>query len=256
MCWRRVSTIAAHEISIVWRQRFWFMALIGMPIVLMAFVKPVFGVAAEARGYENANGAEYAVPGMAVMFLFFLVGLVGMSFNNEYEWATWDRVRMVAGSAEIIIGKVLPFIAIALFQQTVLFTVGVLVFGLHIRGPIVALVPVAVCLALALVAFAMTVVAVTHSVQQLSIVQSLGTMLLAGLGGALTPAHLLPDWAKAISPVTPTYWALRGYRGVVLDGKGLSSVALPCAALLVFAVVFTAIAGARLRINERKVTFG
>jgi ABC-2 type transport system permease protein len=227
-----------------------------MPIVLMAFVKPVFGVAAEAQGYERANGAEYAVPGMAVMFLFFLVGLVGMSFHNEYGWATWDRVRMVADSSEIVVGKVLPFIAIALFQQAVLFTVGVLVFGLHIAGQVLALVPVAVCLALALVAFAMTVVALTHTVQQLSIVQSLGTMLLAGLGGALTPTHLLPDWARTVSPITPTYWALRGYRGVVLDGHGFASVLAPCLALLMFAALFTGVAGARLRINERKVSLG
>lgn len=256
MSWRRVSAIAAHELTMVWRNRFWFLALVGMPIVLMAFVKPIFGVAAVSQGYRSASGAEYAVPGMAVTFLFFLVGLVGMSFFREFGWATWDRVRMVATPAEIMAGKVVPFVAIALFQQTVLFAVGVVLFGLDIRGPVPALAPVAVCLALALVAFALTVVALSRSVQQLSVIQSLGTMVLAGLGGALTPVGLLPGWAQGIAPATPTYWALRGYRSVVLDGEGLGAVLRPCGALLLFAAVFAAVAAARLRIDDRKVSFG
>ena len=46
-------------------------------------------------------------------------------------------------------------------------------------------------------------------------------MLFGAIGGALVPLSVLPQWAKTIAPLTPTYWAMRGFRSVILDGAGL-----------------------------------
>ena len=65
------------------------------------------------------------------------------------------------------------------------------------------------------------------------------------------PFNLLPAWARAIAPVTPTYWAMRGMRSVVLDGQGIGGVALPCAALVGMSVVSRS-SRRRLRFDETK----
>ena len=109
--------------------------LLVFPIITTAFLKPAFRPALVAHGFTHANGAEQVVPGQAVMAAFFVVSLVTFSFFAEHGWATWDRVRASrATSLEIIAGKSLPRVAVAIVQLGGLLVAGVLVFGLHIRG--------------------------------------------------------------------------------------------------------------------------
>ena len=81
----------------------------------------------------------------------------------------------------------------------------------------------------------------------------MGTLLLGGLGGALTPVESLPAWAQTIAPGVPSYWAMRGYRSVILDGGGLSEVWLPVAVLLGFALAFAAMARVLFKVDDTKV---
>jgi ABC-2 type transport system permease protein len=96
---------------------------------------------------------------------------------------------------------------------------------------------------------------VCRSVVQLNALTNAGAMLLAGLGGAVTPVELLPGWARAIAPLTPAYWAMRGFRSVLFDAGGLSSVLLPIGVLLGFSALFTLVAVRRFRVEEAKVSW-
>jgi ABC-2 type transport system permease protein len=60
-------------------------------------------------------------------------------------------------------------------------------------------------------------------------------MVFGGIGGTLTPPVLLPPWARTIAPATPSYWAMRGFRSVILDGGGLSSAWVSIVVLIAFA---------------------
>jgi ABC-2 type transport system permease protein len=90
---------------------------------------------------------------------------------------------------------------------------------------------------------------------QLNALGNLGALLLAGLGGALTPIPSLPAWARAIAPGTPSYWAMRGFRSVVLDGAGVGAVLLPSAMLLAFAAGLGTVAATRFRVDQRKMSW-
>ena len=101
------------------------------------------------------------------MTAFFLVSLVTFAFFSEHGWATWDRLRASrATSFEIIAGKSLPRIAIAIAQLGVLLVAGVLVFGLHIRGNGFALAPLIVTFSVCLVLLGVGVTAVCRTAQQ------------------------------------------------------------------------------------------
>ena len=73
--------------------------------------------------------------------------------------------------------------------------------------------------------------------QQLNAVTNLGTMLLAGLGGALVPVMELPKWVQPVAVVSPVNWAMEGYRDTILDGGGVGDVVLSLAAMAGLAVV-------------------
>jgi ABC-2 type transport system permease protein len=81
-------------------------------------------------------------------------------------------------------------------------------------------------------------------------------MALALLGGAWVPVETMPGWAQAIAPFIPTYWAMEGFRDVILEGAGLSGVLLPAAVLAGFGAVFTGLAAWRFRFEDTKVYFG
>jgi ABC-2 type transport system permease protein len=230
--------------------------MIAMPLVIMAFLKPAFRGVLVLDGVEGATGAEQVVPGTSVTFALFLVGNLGFAVFREHGWNTWARLRASpATTVDVMVGKsVTPLLSLAL-QQAVLLGLGSVLFDLHVRGSILALIAVAVAFALSLVGLGYLLLVVCSTVMQLNAVTNLGTMVLAGLGGALAPITALPAWAQAIAPAIPSYWAMRGYRSTILDGGGLGEVALPVVVLLGFAVGFSVVAWARFRVEETKVFF-
>jgi ABC-2 type transport system permease protein len=256
MSWRRSAAVARQDLRILRSDPAYLVIMMVMPLVVMAFIKPAFRASLQLSGASGVNGAEQAVPGVSVMFAFFLLGNLGFAVFREHAWNTWERLRASSASpAEIMVGKIAVPLASLLVQMGVLFAVGGLVFGLHVRGSMLGMVLVICALAICLVSLGALLLAVCRSVIQLNAATNIGTMVFAGLGGALTPLSVLPAWARAVAPITPSYWAMRGFRSVTLTDGGIASVALPIAVLLSLALGFAIVAGLRFRAEETKISW-
>jgi ABC-2 type transport system permease protein len=254
MSLRRSLVIARLNALIIAVDPWPMVTLLAMPLVLMAFLEPVDRSLLAGQGYVGVNGSEVAVPGMAVMFAFFWMMFAGTGFFREHGWGTWDRLRASpARPAEIMVGKCLPILVLMLAQMAVLGAAGALLFGLRVRGSMTALVLLVVVFVGALLALAMALVSVCHTLNQTMVATNLGAIVLSGLGGSFAPVALLPAWARAAAPVSPAYWALRGSKAVILDGGGLAQVALPIAVLCAFAAFGVAVTAARFRFGEVKI---
>jgi ABC-2 type transport system permease protein len=250
----RSAALIRHDLRIQWSDKASIISLTVMPLVMMAFFKPLARLALTSEN-PTANGSEYTVPAMTTLFAFFLVGFVGFSIFSEHRWNTWERLRASqASNAEILVGKVVPAVLVCLVQQTVLFVSGYVLFGLRVRGSVLGVALVCLALALCLVALGILMAALLKTEQQLNALSNLGAMILAGISGALVPLSVLPGWAQTVAPATPQYWAMRGFRAVILDGEGLSAVALPVAVLLGLGAVAAVLALLRFRFDEPKVT--
>ncbi len=253
---RRVGVIVRHELRLAARDPSSLLVLLVFPVITIAFLKPALRPALVQAGYTGANGAEQVVPGQAVMSAFFLVSLVTLAFFAEHSWATWDRLRASpATSFEIVVGKAVPRIAIGIAELVVVLGAGVLIFGLSIRGDAIALLPLIVAFSVCLVLLGVAVTAFTRTAQQASAFAFTGMVLFGAIGGAFVPFSVLPDWARAIAPVTPTYWAMRGMRSVVLDGQGLGGTIAPTAMLLAMGVLFAVLSVRKFRFGEAKTGF-
>jgi ABC-2 type transport system permease protein len=250
----RAAAIARNDMRLVRREPTFLIIMVVMPLVVMAFVKDAFRPTLVTAGIKSANGAEQAVPGMAVMFAFFLMGNVGFGIFQEHGWGTWQRLRASRATASEILGAktVTPFVA-SVVQLAILFLLGGLVFSLRIRGSWVGLILVSLSLSACLVALGLALAGVCRSIVQLNAIATVGALTLAGLGGAITPIESLPHWAKSIAPATPTYWAMRGYRAVIIRPGSLSSVMTSVLMLLAFAATFGVIALARFRVDDQKM---
>jgi ABC-2 type transport system permease protein len=254
---RNSFAILRHELRVMWSDPSTVIFVIVMPLIMVALMKELFATALRAEGFQDVNGSEFAVPAMAVGFAAFGVGYAGFTFFRDHGWGTWDRLRATpASSVDIMVGKVLPNIAVTFVQLALLFLLGGPLFGLQVRGSWLALTLLIAVVALALAAFGMLVTAVTRTMNQLNAVGSVGGMAMAMLGGAWVPVATMPGWAQAIAPALPTYWAMRGFRDVILAGKGVGQVALPVLVMVGFGLLYTAVAAARFRFEDTKVYFG
>lgn len=254
----RVSgAIARHEFRVMWDDPSTIVFVVIMPLLMAALMKGLFATALVAEGFSGANGSEFAVPGMAVGFAAFGAGYAGFSFFRDHGWGTWDRLRATqASSVDLMVGKVVPTVAVTFAQLGLLFVLGGPLFGLHVTGSILALTLVIVVLSLSLCAFGMTITAFARTMQQLNAVGSVGGFAMAMLGGAMVPVSSMPGWAQAVAPVMPTYWAMKAFRSLILGGGGLADVVLPILVLVGFGAAFAILAAAKFRFEESKAYYG
>jgi ABC-2 type transport system permease protein len=228
--------------------------MLVLPLLMMAFLQPASRAMLVSEGYMGANGAEQVVPGLAVLFTFLSITFIGALFFREYAWGTWERLRASsARSFEIVIGKCVPTYLLILLQLLIFFLTGVFLFGLHIRGSLLALALMMVCQAFCLVGVAMAWVAISKSFGQFLVLTNLGGLLFTGIGGALVPSNDLPVWVQVIAPVSPAYWALSGFRAIILNGADVNALVLPLAVLVGVGGTGLMFATLRFRFAEAKV---
>ncbi|MEZ5239140.1 MAG: ABC transporter permease [Microthrixaceae bacterium] len=214
-----------------------------MPLAILSFIQGAFTLFLEyTEPGLPASGASLAAPGQATMFGFMSLAMFGHFFLGENGWGTWNRVRsMGVKPRQIMAGKM----AVAYLNQLLLFAfvmgAGILLFSLEVTGSVAALVTVELVLAFLVVSYGLIACALATSQAQYNAFAYLGALVLAGVGGALTPFDTLPGWAQAIAPAAPTYWAVRAFETIILRGGSFGDVAGELVALAAFGVGFLAL---------------
>ena len=254
MSFRRSLAVARHEFRVLRRDLAFFVMFLAMPLLLMAFLTPSSKAIYQVRGGDASQGVAQAVPGISVFFSLFLMNNVAVIFFREHSWNTWERLRASwARPAEIMLGKAITPFVHSLVQLAVLFVAGGILFGLEINGSYPGLVLVAVAFSCFLVAAGFALVALCRTLTQVNLLNNVGSFLLAGLGGAVAPLEVLPGWARAVAPISPGYWAMRGFRAVIVGRGGVGDVVVPVGVLLAIAAGLLLIAAARFRVEDAKV---
>nr|MBA3890312.1 ABC transporter permease [Gemmatimonadaceae bacterium] len=174
-------------------------------------------------------------------------------FYREFGWNTWDRVRLAGDMPEIMIGKMVPALAILLAQLTIVFWTGTVLFAMEIVGPPIAVAILLAAFALCLVGVLVAEFAWCTTFSQFNALNVLLVTVFSGLGGAFAPIDLLPTWAQEAARFTPTYWVIEGLRSVILDGRGVAYALQMSGPVLLFAGAFVVLAALRLRSSVAKV---
>lgn len=242
---RQALLIAGNERRLLKIEPWVVILLIVMPALLSAF-------------FTNGavGGPAQAITGMAALFGFFGVSSIGMTFYREHGWATWDRVRVSGSSTlEVVAGKLGPLSLVFIAQYVVLFVLGWAVFDMPWKGSVAGASIVVLALVAVELSYGFLLAVLCTSINQISAVSSMTALLLAGVGGALAPVGTLPVWAQHLSPLSPVYWALEGFRTVIVGGGGVADVLRPAGVLAAMAVVMSVASGLRYDREARKTFF-
>ena len=263
-------TIALKDLRLLSRDRRTLIVLLALPLVLTSVIgasadkltiqKPTDEITANESSASVSHqpndqvrhtGRVYRsiVPGYTVLFVFFLVNIMGRSFIQERELGTLQRIRIAPVSlVSVVAGKTLPFLVLSVAQTILLLTAGVFLFGMDPGTRPWLLLPLIICTSLAATTLGLAFAALVRTDAQVSAWGNLVVLATAGISGCFVPRHLMPELSQQISLITPHAWSLIAYREIlVADHPGVFPVLSACGVLLCFSSAFciTALAGFR-----------
>jgi ABC-2 type transport system permease protein len=193
--------------------------------------------------------AVFVVPGLVgVILTMTMVMLTAMAIVRERERGTLEQLIVSpVRSIEIVIGKILPYIAMGYVQVTLILVAGRLIFGVPFVGSIpllygLAFVFIAANLALGLM-FS-TVAKTQQQAMQMSFFFLLPNILLSGF---MFPFEAMPEPAQWIGEALPLTHFLRIVRGIALKGAGFPDLHGELVTLLIILGVLIAISSLRFR---------
>jgi ABC-2 type transport system permease protein len=146
----------------------------------------------------------------------------------------------------ILVGEMLGRLAVAMLQGLFIVLLSAFVFGVDWGDPLGASVLI-VTFALVGTGAAMVVGAFGNNPDQAGTVGVFAGMLLAALGGAMIPIEIFGEPMRTIAQVTPQYWAIAGFRGLLFDRATVVGILPQVGVLGVMAVALIAIATVKLR---------
>jgi len=122
-----------------------------------------------------------------------------------------------------------------------------IVFGVRLEGSVVGFLGVSAALALMTAGFGMLVASIGKTPDATRALAIFATLIVVMLGGAWIPMFLFPQWLQKLTMVVPTRWAMDGLEATTWRGLGLEAATVPIGVLVLFAVVFGALAVGRFR---------
>jgi ABC-2 type transport system permease protein len=197
---------------------------------------------------EAENPSNWVIPGYLVMFVFFAAAVTAETIVRERQNHTLERLLSTSVRRESILAGVFTGTLIrGLVQIAVFWVVGILAFRVDLGLSPPAIIILSVLMVIMSSAFALMLATLVRTQRSAGSLATITGLLLAPLGGCWWPFFLYPDWLQTIARITPHAWATTGFNKLMVFGAGFSDAVPNMIALLVFAVIFGAIAIWRFR---------
>jgi len=198
---------------------------------------------------ENLESRNYYLPGVIVLIVTIMSLLLSaMAIVREKEIGTMEQLIVSPiQPAELIIGKIVPFGIIALVQVMLITTVGVLWFGIPLRGSIPLLF---ICTMLYLVTTlgAGLFISTMCSTQQEAMMSVfLFNFPMTLLSGFAYPIANMPQIIQYLTYLNPQRYYLTIVRYIFLKGVGVEVLWDEMLALLVFGIVVITMSSLRFQ---------
>ncbi len=202
------------------------------------------------RYNPEARSAVFLVPGMtAYLMAIGAVLLTALAVAGEWERGSMEQLfASPVGRFEIILGKLLPYLALGMLQLLLVVAVGASAFDVPIRGslPLLFVFGFAFLVGMLGQGLFISVVAKNQLVAtQAGVLSSLLPSLL--LSGMLFPIENMPRPLQVISSVIPARYLVHALRGILLKGSGFALLWPDLVAMVLFAAGILGLATARFQ---------
>jgi ABC-2 type transport system permease protein len=214
-----------------------------------ASVTPPVDVSTQVWYNPDLISAYFMIPGVVGMILSMITAmLTATAVVRERERGTIEQLIVTPiRSWELIVGKLLPYVALAFVDVFEILIIGHFWFQVPIRGDlslIFLLSGLFIISSLGIGLFASTIA----NTQQEAMITVLVTMLPSiFLSGFFFPIDAMPKFLQVVSYIIPLRFYLVIIRALLLKGVGAAALQNEIIALIIFAIVIMAAASARFR---------
>ncbi|MCF6153945.1 MAG: ABC transporter permease [Candidatus Brocadia sp.] len=206
----------------------------------------------QTRAWFNADmeSKNYIIPGLiAVIMMVIAALLTSLTVAREWERGTMEQlISTPVKSQELILGKLIPYFAIGMFDVLLAVLMGEYLFNVPLRGNVCLLFGMAAVFLAGALSLGMAISILTKS-----------QLLASQLAMVLTflPSFLLSDFMyavsnmpKAIQIITyaiPARYFVTILKGIYLKGVGLEILALEAGLLTIFGVAMMVLANVKFK---------
>jgi ABC-2 type transport system permease protein len=189
------------------------------------------------------------VTGVMSIIMFINASLVASALAvKEKETGTIEQLLMTpAQTGEMLMAKTTPVFAVMMVVLFLSLIVGMLVFGLPVRGAVWLFALAGALAALAGIGIGVMVATVSKSQQQAQLLTFFVNPPLTLLSGATSPIENMPDLFQKLSYIDPLRYMVTIVRGVTLKNAPWSALWPNLLALTIFSIILFSISAWRFR---------
>jgi ABC-2 type transport system permease protein len=221
---------------------------------------------AEQRGIKGRNGARidlrtiawynpelkssnYNVPGViASIIMLVCLMLTAMAVVREREAGTMEQLMVTPiRPVELMLGKTIPFAIVGFADMALITVVGVLWFGVPIRGSFALLILATAIYILSALGIGLFISTVSKTQQQALMATMLFYMPSILLSGFAFPVENMPLFFQYVTHLNPLRHYLVVIRGIFLKGTGLDILWPQLAALFLIGIILIGLSSIRFK---------
>jgi ABC-2 type transport system permease protein len=180
--------------------------------------------AVRMRFNPTLESVNLFIPGLIALVLTVVSALMSaISLSREKERGTLEILLVSPLKAwQIIVGKVLPYLALGFGNVLTVLGAAWLVFRVPFRGSVLLLLAESLLFIVTSLAMGVVIAAVTSSQRTAMIGALLGLMMpTTVLSGMIFPVASMPGWLQPLTNVIPGKWFILISRGIMLKGVGM-----------------------------------
>lgn len=206
---------------------------------------------AQSRVWFNPDlrSRVYFLPGVIVNIIALVtIMLTAMSVVREKEIGTMEQLMVTPiRPIELILGKLLPFAIIGIFDMALVVAAALLIFQMPIRGSILLLFGCTVLFLLSTLGMGLFISTISRTQQQAMMSSFFFFMPALLLSGFAFPIRNMPEIVGYLTYLNPLRYFMQIVRGLFLKGVGMEFLWQEMAALALFGSVILGLSALRFR---------
>ena len=214
-------------------------------------VVPAVPVEVHTQVWYNPDmvDAYFMVPGVIGTILYALTSvLTATAVVREREWGTIEQLIVTPIRPwELVIGKIIPYVLLALVNTLEVLAIGSLLFGVPIRGELGAVMLLSGLFLLSGLGVGLLVSTISNTQQEAMLSAFFTYLPSIFLSGFFFPIEAMPKVLQWISTVIPLRYYLVIIRSLLIKGVDMGALQDEIVALLLFGVVIMTLAALRFR---------
>ena len=164
------------------------------------------------------------VPGVMTIILMLVSAMMtSISIAKEKEIGTMEILLVSPLKPfQVILGKVFPYVLLAVFNAIVILLLGFFVFGMPMHGSLFLLAFESILFIISALSLGILISTITQTQQAAMLISLMGLLLpVILLSGFIFPISSMPQALQVISNIVPAKWYIIIIKGILLKASGI-----------------------------------